>query len=327
MFWVQRAFTIYPWDYPEIFSISSWGGYSLGWPVILMGCIVYLLISIRPRLHLILFPVFILVLFSASSYSVIKWQFAYSRSVDVGPLSDQGRALRNILPEAERSRGLIIGSSRYGKMSYFLFGFSSDAWVLVVPEGESITLDMIPPNIDWVVLLDHYDVNIPIKSSMRTGEMWLGWLSPHSPSFDESVELWDGKPLHFKFSAGESTYMLDQFNEPESWGVWSATDGARILLPIIISGKVRIEIDGWINPLSLTQKLNLLVGSTLVPVPFDTDRGTSCMVIDLSNPAQVITLRGVKPFRQNSWEPLQAVALTELNIFKASDAPVGACLP
>ena len=299
----------------------------MGWPVILMGCIVYLLISIRPRLHLILFPVFILVLFSASSYSVIKWQFAHSRNIDVGPLSIQGRALRDILPDSERSRGLIIGSSRYGKMSYFLFGFSSDARVLDVPAGESITSDMISPDTDWVILLDHYDVNIPIKSSMSTGNVWLGWLSPNPASFDESVDLWDGKPLHFKFSTGESTYMLDQFNEPEAWGAWSATDGARILLPVIISGKVRVEIDGWINPLSSTHKLNLLVGSTSVPVPLVTDRGTSCMVIDLTDPAQVITLRGVKPFHQNSWEPLQAVALAELNIFRESDASGEACLP
>jgi phosphoglycerol transferase len=328
MFWVQRAFTIYPWDYPEIFSVSLWGGSGtrfLGWAIIVMGIIVYGLISIKPKLHLILFPVFILILFLASNYMTIEWQFA--RSERVGLLAIQGRALRDLIPETERDRGTIIGSDRYGIMSYFLFGFSSDAWVRVIPEGESITLDMLPPDTDWVILLDNYDLNIPIKSLMSTGEVWLGWLSPNSPAIHERMELWEGKPLQFTFGTGEITHMLDQFNEPETWGAWSATDGARILLPVMISGKVRIEIVGWINPESSAQQLHLLVGSTSVPVEFGTNKGKSCMIIDLLEPAQIITLRGIDPFRQNPQARPLAVALVELKIYRAGDVPREACSP
>ena len=328
MFWVQRGFIIYPWDYPEIFSVSLWGTFgtrSLNWPIIALGIIVYGLISIKPKLHLVLFPVFILILFSASNYMTIEWQFAHSEGV--GMLAMQGRALRDIIPETERSRGVIIGSDRYGIMSYFLFGFSSDAWVRSIPEGESITLEMLPLDTDWVILLDNYDLNIPIKSIMSTGDVWLGWLSPNSLALHERVELWDGKPLQFTFDAREITYMLDQFNKPEPWGAWSATDGARILLPVIVSGKVRIEIVGWINPGSSAQQLHLHVGSTSVPVELSADKGKSCMIIDLLEPSQVITLRGVDPIRQSPRARPRAVALVELKIYREGDVAREACLP
>ena len=328
MLWVQRAFIIYPWDYPEIFSVSLWGIFgtrSLNWPIIALGIIVYGLISIKPKLHLVLFPVFILILFSASNYMTIEWQFAHSEGV--GRLAMQGRALRELIPETERSRGVIIGSDRYGIMSYFLFGFSSDAWVRSIPEGESITLDMLPLDTDWVILLDNYDLNIPIKSLMSTGDVWLGWLSPNSPAIHERVELWDGKPLQLTFDVREITYMLDQFNKPEKWGAWSATDGARILLPVIVSGKVRIEIVGWINPGSSAQQLHLHVGSTSVPVELSANKGKSCMIIDLLEPSQVITLRGVDPIRQSPRARPRAVALVELKIYREGDVAPEACLP
>ena len=328
MLWVQRGFIIYPWDYPEIFSLSLWGTFgtrSLNWPIIALGIIVYGLISIKPKLHLVLFPVFILVLFSASNYMTIEWQFAHSDGVE--PLAMQGRALRDLIPETERSRGVIIGSDRYGTMSYFLFGFSSDAWVRSVPEGETINVDMLPPDTDWVILLDNYDLNIPIKSLMSTGDVWLGWLSPNSPAIHERVELWVGKPLQFTFGAREITYMLDQFNKPEPWGAWSATDGARILLPVIISGKVRIEIVGWVNPGSSAQQLHLYVGSTSLPVELSANKGKSCMIIDLLEPSQVITLRGVDPIRQSPQARPRAVALVELKIYREGDIAQEACLP
>ena len=290
-----------------------------------MGIIVYGLISIKPKLHLILFPVFILILFLASNYMTIEWQFA--RSERVGLLAIQGRALRDLIPETERDRGTIIGSDRYGIMSYFLFGFSSDAWVRVIPEGESITLEMLPLDTDWVILLDNYDLNIPIKSIMSTGDVWLGWLSPNSLALHERVELWDGKPLQFTFDAREITYMLDQFNKPEPWGAWSATDGARILLPVIVSGKVRIEIVGWINPGSSAQQLHLHVGSTSVPVELSADKGKSCMIMDVLEPSQVITLRGVDPIRQSPRARPRAVALVELKIYREGDVAREACLP
>jgi hypothetical protein len=326
MLWVQRAFTLYPWDYPEIFSVSKgYGPRFFDASIIVVGILVYGLISIRPKLHLILFPLFAAVLFLASNYRTIEWQFAHSQSV--GPLAMQGRALRSLIPEAERGRGTIIGSDRYNRMSYFLFGFSSDAWVRDVAEGESITLDMLPPDTDWVILLDDYDLNIPIKSSMSTGSVWLGWLSPNSPAIHERVESWDGKPLQFSFGTGGSTYMLDQFNDPESWGTWSATNGAQIFLPVSVSGKIRIEIVGWINPESSTQQLSLLVGSTSVPVELETKMGKSCMIVDLPEPAQVITLSGVDPSRQNPGDRPLAVALVSLNIYEESDALGASCLP
>lgn len=320
MFWVQRTFTIYPWDYPEIFSISLWTGYGTqfpGWTLIMLGFIVYGLIIIKPKLHSILFPFFILILFLASNYKVIEWQVAHSENV--GSQAEQGRAIRDLIPENERNRGMIIGNDRYNKMPYFLFGFSSDAWVRDVPPGSSITMDMLPPDTDWIILLDNYDLDIPIKSSMSVGKVWLGWISPNASIIHESIDVWDGSPLQLTFGIGGSTQMLDQFNEPEAWGTWSATDGARILLPVLVSGKVRIEVIGWIKPESSTQSLHLLIGSTSVPVNLGTNKGKSCVTVSISEPSQVITLDGVEPFRQNLWDQAQAIALIGLNIYKESD--------
>jgi hypothetical protein len=51
------------------------------------------------------------------------------------------------------------------------------------------------------------------------------------------------------------------------------------------------------------------------------------MIIDLLEPAQVITLRGIDPFRQNPQARPLAVALVELKIYREGDVPREACSP
>jgi hypothetical protein len=67
-------------------------------------------------------------------------------------------------------------------VAYFLFGFSSNAFVRQIPAGEDITADELPPDIDWIILLDDYDLKIPIESALDAGEVWLGWLTRAPPA-------------------------------------------------------------------------------------------------------------------------------------------------
>lgn len=318
MFWVRRAFNLYPWDYPEIFSTSLQDGSKfLSLPIIIMGVIFYGIVSIKPKLQWVLYPLFVFCLFTASQYRVIAWQFGQAEAY--GPPAIQGRALRDLIPEAERSRGTIIGDDRYGKMANFLFGFSSDAWVRVLPQGDTITLDELPPGTDWVILLGKYDVNIPIRSSFSAPDAWLGWLTPSLPVVHERLDFWDGKPLVFEFRIGANTDMLEQFNPPEKWGAWSATDGSQIILPTMISGKVKIETIGWINSQSSGELLNLVLGNVSVPVQMGPLKGQSCEVVDLPAPVQIITLRGISPVKPKPQSMPKAVALAELRIERVND--------
>lgn len=327
MFWVQRVFNIYPWDYPELFSTSLWSREQLlGLPIIMIGIIVYAFISIKPKLHLVLYPLFLFSLFIMSQFQVIGWQF--ERVSEYGAPAVQGRALRDLIPEADRSQGTVIGPDRYGEAAIFLFGFSSDPRVLKLPQGDKITMDMLPPGTDWVILLGKYDLDLPVKSSLSTDDVWLGWLSTSSPVIHERVEAWDGTPLDFKFGrGGGNTYMLDQFNQPEIWGTWSAADNSKIILPVLISGKLRIEMVGWINSESSAQQLNLILGSVSIPVQIGTSKGQICEIVDLPTPTRVITFHGINPVRNNLGIPPKAVALVKLMINRETDTSDAACPP
>lgn len=324
MIWIQAKYTIYPWDYPELVSTSLWSGPQLlGRSVVGLGIAAYAVLAWKPGFRGVLYPIFLCTVFVVSQYRETAWQVAQANAF--GPLSPQGRAMRNLLPEAARSRGVIIGADRYNRMAYFLFGFSSSAHVRQMPPGTQITADQLPSDIEWIMLLDTYDLKIPVQSSLRAGELWIGWLSPASPTVHESVDVWDGKPLIFNFAAGRHPQMLENFGAAHEWGRWASMDGAKIVLPVLISGQVQIQLTGWIEEESLGQRLYLQVGPIAVPLELRTDKGQICEIITVPAPTRTISLRGIAGVDPNPLDEQGAVALAGLKIRKADEAADAAC--
>ncbi len=328
MIGVQKVLIIYPVDYPELFSASLWdvgGVRTLAFTTMILGIIAYTIIAWRPKLHVLVYPAFLCIAFAVSQYRVAAWQF--TRANEFGPLSAQGRALMTVMPEAERSRGVIISSDRYDRLAYFLFGFSSNAFVKVIPAGSQITDDELPPDIHWIMLLDRYYLQVPVRSSFSAGDVWLGWISPSLPAIHENVVPWNGSPLTFNFADGKNVSMLEDFNAGEHWGAWSAMDGAKIILPVIISGRIQIRMVGWVNPQSSGNQLSLQIGGSSFPVEISTVRGQICEIADIAAPTRIIRLVGIPAVRITPASEPQAVALARIDIRRADDPSSTACRP
>lgn len=326
MFWVQRHFSLYPWDYPDLFSASLWRSSSLlALPTLLVGVVSYTAITFRPKLQVPIYSLFLFVLFLSSQSLVIRWQFDQSQAT--APLAEEGRALRALVPADERDRGTIIGDDRYLRMAYFLFGYSSNPAVRVYPQGTTVNTSMIAQGSTWVVLLGNYNVLLPSQSSLSTNDMTFAWLRPGIPAIHEQVSVWDGRPLSYTFGQGGDTALLQQFNPPQAWGAWSASDGARIILPLLLSGRVEVRLTGWIVPPRASQQVTLVFGDVSVPMQLHTTKGQACQVVEIPTPVQAISIHGITPYQEHPWTQAQAVALVQLDIQRADSTDAVACPP
>ena len=125
--WFLTHSKLFPWDYPELFSLYSKANTYWGWegpiglriPVLAGGLSVLLACLILPRYTPRLLVLGQAMLFSASLFLVTFWQETHARENE--PLGAFGRLLRNEAgPNAEDL--LLVGGERYGDVSYALCG-------------------------------------------------------------------------------------------------------------------------------------------------------------------------------------------------------------
>jgi len=159
-FYWRTTYAINPFDFPELFALTSWPwqpeAWLLGSIMIACGALVFFAMIILPRFGPILFACFFCLFNLTSLRQTTVWQFAHMHGAS--PLTEAGFALRTLLPAEALDRGLIIAPNRI-QIPYFLVALRSRSKVALVEAG-SIVDDKLVGSADWVVLEGPYDVRL-----------------------------------------------------------------------------------------------------------------------------------------------------------------------
>ena len=180
--WWRRAFSIAPWDFPEIWPFSwsdiNGGRGPTGTALVLIGCICFAGMLLRPARSIGFFLVFIALLDAAGLVQVTRWQFAQSRSSE--PYSLTASALNVLLAGPSLDRGLIIGPDR-GMVTFTLFNLRSRSHVLLLPQQSVVSQGAVGPDVDWVLTEGPYDLRLTGEIVVKTERLTLVALHPMPP--------------------------------------------------------------------------------------------------------------------------------------------------
>jgi hypothetical protein len=256
-FVVVPRFKIFPWDYPELFAFFTapnhyawayiaqpiWLGRALLW-LCLAG---FAVVAAKPAWIRPVFTLQLIVIFSAGHVQVQRWL-----NIHLDGVSDTirtGEALGKILAPAAPGDGLVVGDQRYGQMSYLLFALGNAPRVLVKEAGSPI-LDGDVQGVKWVVASRSHDARFAHRTSIGLGEFVLYPLASISPTVAvQEKRSWMGEPFHLGLAAGAgASSALDGFNAQEEWGAWTAMPLAKVELPHVVSGRIRLTTFGWVLP-------------------------------------------------------------------------------
>lgn len=184
LWWAVGAnyFNIYPWDSPELLSLFSAAvGEEVLWSTQLIvlvaavataGLLVWY--SRLGRWVLITYTVLWMVL--GNRNNLAWYHYVKARG---GASAAEAAALARTA-ELEKTRGLVIGSERYGAMSYALFGLAARVAVMVRPPNTQILPHDLPEGCRWVLLQGEYDARIEHRGAIRTRSYRLLLLEPPS---------------------------------------------------------------------------------------------------------------------------------------------------
>jgi hypothetical protein len=189
LLFVHGRRVIYPYDFPEAFVFSSWadplriGQQRLAGLMVQYGAVAaavgtYSLVAWRGRRAAVLYPALLIGLFAASSLGVSAWQRLNSSRNLI--LRADARAMRQLIPAAQASRGVVVGPEWNGALAYFLFNYQASPRVLVHDPGVRLTRTEIPEGTPWVVLLGDYELDVPAAVSWRTREAVFVGLAPQA---------------------------------------------------------------------------------------------------------------------------------------------------
>ena len=178
--YLQNKRIIYPFDFPEAFVFSSWSGRTrtglaaIGAAIfthagIAAAMIGYGLILWRGRIALFVYPLLLSALFVLSDVGVTAWQRA--NSVINAPLRADARAMHDLIPPAERDRGLVIGPEWNGPLAFALFNLGSSARVLVREPESTLTDGDVPADVRWVLLIGRYTPAFRATVAWRTPQI------------------------------------------------------------------------------------------------------------------------------------------------------------
>ena len=267
-FWVERAFKLYPWDYPELFAFFSFpnhyhwgfGGRNhigrLAFTVCALG---FVATCIRPALFRAAMTLQLALLLLLGHVQMQRWLHAHMQMN--GANIDMSAALGKVLQPAQPGDGLLIGDQRYGSMSYTLFNLGSAPRVLVKAPGATITAADVK-DAKWVVTAAAYDVEFPHRSLIRFGALTLYPLHAVDPVVvTPEKHDWNGTPFVVQLGSIEGAATpLQGFNAPEEWGAWTSQPTAAVELPDFVNGDIVVEFFGWTIPENLGNDLQVTIG-------------------------------------------------------------------
>jgi phosphoglycerol transferase len=180
-----------------------------------------------------------------------------------------------------------------GEVYRLLFDLPAAYDLKVVTNQDPITADMLPGQHDWALVTSARRVTFPYAESLVFGRyhLYLRGAQPGTTATVRETELAPGDSLLTGACAGG---QLLGFQPPESWGVWSAADPAKIALSQEVRGSFKILFTG--NVLGKeSQTLQVQMGDSVKTVQLSAEQTKSELDFDLLTPAQSIVFRGIAP--------------------------------
>jgi hypothetical protein len=158
-----------------------------------------------------------------------------------------------------------------------------------------LTREDIPPKTKWVLLLDHYDLDLPFYSEVRGRDFQFLQLAPGSIVGTEGARL-ESFPRRYNLSAkGGRVISLSGFNGQEDWGVWTRDPTVRVYLDTPVSGNLRIKIRGLAYGPNDGKRIEIKVGAVERQVVFTSAETEVEIAADISVPASFIEFNAIKP--------------------------------
>ncbi len=180
-----------------------------------------------------------------------------------------------------------------GEVYRLLFDLPAAYDLKVVTTQDPISAAMLPGLHDWVLVTSARQVTFPYAESLVFGRyhLYLRGADSGPRSGGRETELAPGDSLLTGACAGG---QLIGFLAPESWGVWSAEDPARITLQRGVSGRFSIALVG--NALGKEpQTLQVQMDNTVQTIQLRAEPTTSELDFDLPTPTQSIEFKGIAP--------------------------------
>lgn len=266
--WVAPNFKIFPWDYPELFAFyspannSGWNwrwspidlGSSLLAACLLAGVVGAISVRFSPR------SLFIAFLLTALVGNAQHFAWLYSHLRNTQNVARAANAVRLIVRDTAAGDGVVVGADRYGRMSFVMMGLATAPRVLLKAESAEITDEDLPEGLKWALLANDYNFRATYSSTLRVGDLQLILLRDSSASIREAGKpSWDGSPLKVSLGSRHSRQLVG-FNEPETWGAWTAMTSAEILLPRIVVGALTVRLSAWTLPENSSSQLTMKIG-------------------------------------------------------------------
>lgn len=172
--WWRAAWTLAPWDFPEVWALTPAGwlvdASVVGTLLLAVSAVCFLLIAIAPRLAVPVFLAFFAAFNLTSLVQTTRWQFAHGRGF--APYSQPAAALRILLGPDLIDRGVVVGANR-GIIAYTLFALRSRSPVVLLPTGSVVTSGIAKPNAAWVLMQGDYKDNLPGRVIFNSAKLTL----------------------------------------------------------------------------------------------------------------------------------------------------------
>jgi phosphoglycerol transferase len=180
-----------------------------------------------------------------------------------------------------------------GEVYRLLFDLPAAYNLKIVTNQDPIAAGMLPEAQQWALVTSARQVMFPYGESLIFGRyhLYLRGAQPSTTSAARQMELAPSDPFLTGACAGG---QLIGFQQPESWGVWSAEDPAKIVLPREVRGRFSVVLVG--NALGKEpQTLRVEMDNSIKTVQLRAEPTTIYLDYDLPTPVQTIVFRGITP--------------------------------
>jgi len=180
-----------------------------------------------------------------------------------------------------------------GEVYRLLFDLPAAYHLKIVTDQYPIAARMLPEEQQWALVTSARQVMFPYGESLIFGRyhLYLREAQPSTTSGPRQTELAPGDPFLTGACAGG---QLIGFQQPESWGVWSAEDPTKIMLPREVRGRFSIVLVG--NALAKEpQTLRVQMDNSVQTIQLGAEPATIHLDYDLPTPVQTIVFGGITP--------------------------------
>jgi len=180
-----------------------------------------------------------------------------------------------------------------GEVYRLLFDLPAAYDLKVVTNQDPITADMLPGQHDWALVTSARQVKFPYAESLIFGRyhLYLRGADSGPVSGGHETELAPGDSFLTGACAGG---QLIGFQQPESWGIWSAEDPAKIVLSREVRGRFTLHLTGRVLGKE-SPALQVQMDKSVKTIQLRAEPTKLELDFDLPTPTQSIEFRGIAP--------------------------------